>query len=454
MKTITVFFLMIFAIAKTQAQNYQISFTGTGASSIVDSVKVENLTQCTSKTLSAGDILQIIVSSGIDEINVGDDKPVHIYPNPMTGNCSIGFEASAQGNTTIELYDITGKRIMQSQGLLTKGFHTYSLSGLNCGVYTLKIESDHYNFTAKIVSSNGAYGTTELKHIESDPVVSQQNINSTHGTEKSLKGAKSLINMPYTTGDGLKLTGFSGGVYSTVITLVPTQSQTVAFNFIACTDANNHHYPVVQIGNQIWMATNLNVGLMINSTTAGSQQTNNGTTEKYCYNNISDSCNIYGGLYEWNEMMSYHPSDEAMTGTTQGVCPTGWHIPTHHEWTTLERAICTSGTCATDFPYNFTTYGWRGTGEGGKLKESCTTYWNSPNTGATNESGFTALPGGGRNPSFGSFFLLGYYGYFWSAAEFNSATAWFRTLYSNDANVFRYYEGKTVGYSVRCVKDY
>ncbi len=212
-------------------------------------------------------------------------------------------------------------------------------------------------------------------------------------------------------------------------------------------------YATVLIGEQCWMAENLNIGTMISSTTGGQLQTDNDTIEKYCYDNNTANCDIYGGLYEWDEMMQFNPTDNDTTGTTQGICPAGWHIPTHHEWTTLERAICTSGTCAPDFPYDFTTYGWQGTDEGGKLKETGTIHWTSPNTGATNESGFTALPGASRGYSDGSFDYLGNYATFWSATERAASNAWYRYLHYINADVCRYDHSKTNGRSVRCVKD-
>jgi uncharacterized protein (TIGR02145 family) len=96
--------------------------------------------------------------------------------------------------------------------------------------------------------------------------------------------------------------------------------------------------------------------------------------------------------------------------------------------------------------------GWRGTDAGGKMKETGTTHWLSPNTGATNSSGFTALPGG-LSYSGGGFGDLAYNAYFWSAAESSSASAWYRYLRYSNALVYRYYYDKAGGLSGRCVKD-
>jgi len=96
--------------------------------------------------------------------------------------------------------------------------------------------------------------------------------------------------------------------------------------------------------------------------------------------------------------------------------------------------------------------GYRGTDEGGKLKEAGTTHWNSPNEGATNESGFTALPGGYRT-NYGQFADLGYDAHFWSSTEYNSLHAWGRRLNVDTAYVHRDYTNRQDGFSVRLVRD-
>jgi len=185
-------------------------------------------------------------------------------------------------------------------------------------------------------------------------------------------------------------------------------------------------YETVQIGDQCWMAENLNIGIMIN----GSDNMNDdGIIEKYCYDNNTSDCEEYGGLYQWNEMMEYTVLQGA-----QGICPNGWYIPSDDEWTTL-----------TDFLGGESV-------AGGKMKEAGTTHWFPPNTGATNESGFTALPGGYRD-IVGNLCDLTYNALFWSSSENSSSHAWNRYLnYSGDA-VHRYFSNKEHGFSVRCVQD-
>jgi uncharacterized protein (TIGR02145 family) len=142
----------------------------------------------------------------------------------------------------------------------------------------------------------------------------------------------------------------------------------------------------------------------------------------------------YGVLYNWSAAMNGAASSTTNPSGIQGVCPTGWHLPSDAEWTEL-----------TDYLGGTTI-------AGGKLKETGTTHWASPNTGATNETGFTALPGGYRVNN-GTFYDFGYNGNWWSATEYNATNAWYRYMIYFDSNVNRNGNNKELGFSVRCVRD-
>ncbi len=210
-------------------------------------------------------------------------------------------------------------------------------------------------------------------------------------------------------------------------------------------------YTTVQIGTQCWMAENLNIGTRIDGSGDQTQNTPTEIIEKYCYDNTEDSCGIYGGLYQWAEMVQYENGatnttswDPVPTGNVQGICPTGWHIPTDAEWKTMEMYLGMTQEEADNS-------GLRGTDEGGKMKEAGTAHWDSPNTGATNSSGFTALPGGYRYSN-GSFYYLGGIGYWYSSSE-NGPGAQNRRLSDDSDQVARYNFSKVSGYSVRCLKN-
>ena len=198
-----------------------------------------------------------------------------------------------------------------------------------------------------------------------------------------------------------------------------------------CVDIDGNIYETVIIGDQDWMAENLKVTHYRNGDTIPNVTDNsnwaNLSTGAYCYyDNDANNADTYGALYNW-----YAVEED----DTRGLAPEGWRVPTDDEWQTLVDYLGGSSVA------------------GGKMKEAGTAHWNSPNTGATNESGFTGLPGGYRGSYTGYFYDLGNYGYFWSATEDSTSTAWNRILSYNNPAVSRYYFNKQGGFSVRCVRD-
>jgi len=207
------------------------------------------------------------------------------------------------------------------------------------------------------------------------------------------------------------------------------------------TDVDGNSYNTVYIGGQLWMTENLKVthyhdGTPIPLVEDESAWDALGYTDKaYCYyQNSSANGDTYGALYTWAAAMNDAASSDNNPSRVQGVCPDGWHLPSDDEWTEL------------------TDYLGGESGAGGKLKETGTTHWNSANTGATNSSGFTALPGGYRL-SDGSFLGLGLNVIFWSATEYGSSRAWRCYLNHECSAVNRHNIYKTEGFSVRCTKD-
>lgn len=193
-------------------------------------------------------------------------------------------------------------------------------------------------------------------------------------------------------------------------------------------DNDGNNYNAITIGTQVWLNENLkttkyNDGTSIPVVTDGTAWTNL-TTAAYCWynNNQSSYKTTYGALYNW------------YTVTTDKLCPSGYRVPTDAEWTTL------------------TTYLGGENSAGGKLKETGTTHWLSPNAGVDNLAGFTALPGGGRNFD-GQFLSLGNYGYWWSSTTDLTDNAWNRGMSNSSAVVTRNYTSKKGGFSVRCVKN-
>jgi len=184
------------------------------------------------------------------------------------------------------------------------------------------------------------------------------------------------------------------------------------------TDYDGNSYNTVKIGNKIWMAENLNY-----TTGYGS----------WCYDDKESNCNTYGRLYNWE--------------TAKKVCPDGWHLPTDEEWKELEMYL---GMSQADVD----NQGWRGINEGSKLAGNKNLWQDGilENDAEFGTSGFTALPGGLRY-HYSSFRVIGNKGELWSATEYNTDRAWYRSLRCYYSSVYRFYYYKECGFSVRCVRD-
>jgi uncharacterized protein (TIGR02145 family) len=203
-------------------------------------------------------------------------------------------------------------------------------------------------------------------------------------------------------------------------------------------------YTTVGIGTQCWMAQNLDIGMKI---LGSANHTNNSIIEKYCYNDDDANCAIYGGLYQWNEAMQY-----STTPGVTGICPTGWHLPTDAEWTTLTTYVKSQSLYQCNSPSELIAKAM-----------AAATLWNSStntcavgnNLSSNNATGFSALPGGYRYDN-GAFYDIGIYGGWWSSSESRTDYAWYRYVYYCYSYVYRsyyYYKGGT-GFSVRCLRDY
>ena len=177
-------------------------------------------------------------------------------------------------------------------------------------------------------------------------------------------------------------------------------------------------YPTVQIGNQCWLQKNMNYA----------------TEKSWCLDNNSDNCAVYGRLYDWDTLMNGNSSSNSVPSGIQGVCPPGWHVPSDAEWTILIDFLGGDSVA------------------GGKMKETGTGHWLTPNAGATNSSGFTALPGGYRHSS-DYFDGLRMRAHFWSSSQYDARKAWAWRIHYNTDRMYRIFYFKSWGFSCRCLKD-
>jgi uncharacterized protein (TIGR02145 family) len=201
-----------------------------------------------------------------------------------------------------------------------------------------------------------------------------------------------------------------------------------ALKYGSVTDIDGNIYKTIQIGTQTWMDGNLKTTRYNDGTVIPNVTDNYAwealTTPGFCWYNNEEVENkaTYGALYNWFAV------------NTGKLCPIGWHVPTDTEWT------------------NLTTYLGGKSVAGGKLKEACTNNWLTPNTGATNITGFKALPGGMRYFN-GTYIYNGLYGFWWSSTEYTTTSAWDRDMGYRFANVYRDSYDLQDGFSVRCLRD-
>ncbi|NCA77551.1 MAG: hypothetical protein EOM90_14560 [Alphaproteobacteria bacterium] len=386
---------------------------------------------CLSVTLAPGSPAGVSIVASANQICAG--TPVTFTATPVNG-----------GTSPVYQWKVNGTNVGTNSP-------TYSYSPINEDAVTCVLTSNASCVTGNPATSNTITITVNplpvapvaRAHVPSqtqiiwnwDPVLDA--IGYKWGTDDDYASALDMGSATSTTEIGLicntAYTRFVWAFNSCGHSIAATLSQTTSVCIqvppcpgIPTVEYGGQTYNTVQIGTQCWLKENLNIGTRIN----GSQnQANNGTMEKYCYNDLDANCDTYGGLYQWDEAMQY-----LTTAGVQGICPAGWHLPTDTEWAVL------------------TTFLGGASVAGGKMKETGITHWALPNTGATNSSGFNALPGGDRNYS-GTFDDLTYNAYFWSSSEYNAPYAWDRGLYYGNANADRDYDNKTDGFSGRCLKD-
>ncbi len=432
MKKNIVFLVFIMFSFTIYGQDIIINFTGEGASANVDIVEIVNLSNCTSIEVQGNSSLNLSDYSTIVE-EPGNFKSILIqtYPNPFESFTYIKYYVKERDKVKISVSDIAGKTVAEYNREMTSGMHLCKFIPNNAGIFFITVSGTDFLHSSKVICINNLSQNAELTYQEQNPEKFFEKSNKNLNTE----------DFSFTEGDMLKLKGVSGN-YTTVITDIPATSKTYSFNFIECTDFDENNYAVVQIGGQTWMAENLkntnydavNAIELVEEDTAWGELEDNNDDKAYCYYDIegNEAGEIYGALYTWAAASNGETSETNPSGV-QGACPLGWHLPSDAEWTELTDYLDEN--------------------VGGKLKSTCMSLWNNPNTGAANETGFSALPAGGRYYDSGSFSGEGDYCDFWSATQSSETHAWWHVFSYFDSGFYRGNNYKSSGFPVRCVQD-
>jgi uncharacterized protein (TIGR02145 family) len=353
-------------------------------------------------------------------VGVEDNQPPTGYsvsnnfPNPFNPRTRIAITLPGRENVKVEVFNLLGQSVADVfEQTLNAGtnYLDIELNGLPNGCYISRITIDEkYTVVKKLMLIYGS------QHIKTSVDQIYKPLNNFYTTVheiildslvaySGITGTKTFRNLPVFTGDTLDLGNLTIERYCLGNATVYYEGKT---------------YNTVQIGSQCWLKENLDVGTRIDS---NQEQTNNGTMEKYCYDNDLNNCVIYGGLYQWNEMMQY-----SMVPGTQGICPVGWHLPTQDELELLAAIV--------GFDGNALKAIGQGTGNGA----------------GTNTSGFSALLSGICFPS-GTFYNLEIDAYLWSSSEYDPNFGWGWQLYYNSSSIVYGNDNKYSGLCVRCIKN-
>jgi uncharacterized protein (TIGR02145 family) len=405
--------LCLSGFMRGQAQSITLTFSGIkdGQAVALNRIEIQNLDKGCDTTLYYPNSSLTLQPMGIGN-RLSDPDGFTLFqnvPNTAGGQTVIRIFQPEKGHISVVVTELTGRQVASFSGELSRGYHAFNFVPGSSETYIFSAERAGVRQSIRIISGPHSVNRSCL--------LSYTGTASIAATMKTTFLAGGFI---FSLGDHLRFTGHYG-TFTSVIEDTPQSNSTYTFDFSPAANScpgnptvtyGGQVYHTVQIGTQCWFRENLNIGTRIN----GSQdQTNNGIIEKYCYGDNEANCNTYGGLYQWDELMQYVSTEGA-----KGLCPDGWHIPTDAEWSTL------------------TTYLGGESVAGGKMKEAGTSHWASPNAGATNSSGFTALPGGSRYYG-GNFVNLTYNAYFWSSSQYDDSIAWYRNLYYDNEIVFRYY---------------
>jgi len=316
-----------------------------------------------------------------------------------------------QSSVTIKTYNLQGRLLTLMHKVLSAGEHSIALSNRSSGIYIYKVQINDKEYQ---LMNNSLCSYAELAHTVSAYVLPKQAkvLTAINDTIRIRKVGYSDYLAPVHTSDTSGIT----------IKIHAASTSTI-------TDVDGNVYHTIEISTQTWTVENLktthyNDGAAIPLVTDSATWTNLTTGACCWYNNDSVTYKkIYGALYNWFAV------------NTGKLAPTGWHVSTFAEWNTLVKYF---GNEVLASP---------------ALKDTGTTYWNSPNTGATNKSGFSALPGGYRHDK-GYFNNIGNFGVWWSTPAIDASSAYAPEL-SNDVNILYIacFSVKSCGYSIRLVRD-
>ena len=471
MKKLLSFIAVVLLCTVAFAQSVTLTFTAKDAANQyvqLNRVSITNLTKGWQETIYWPDTtLTMQNGTGIEDIETQCTTFPQLSqnnPNPFTGATEVNLMVANEGLVYLQIADVNGK-IVETQNFSSQqlGTHQFRITLATAGTYVMTVRQNGHTSSIKMVCNGGA-DANKMEYIGN---VGTQFIES----ETQAKNApKYTTTNPFNFGDQMEYVGYATingtEVESQHITQVQNVSQSIILQFAetsggtlqggqpcpgaaTVTDIDNNTYNTVQIGNQCWMKENLRTTCYANGTSiALGSSTSTVMAYRYYPNNDTSNVPTYGYLYNWPAVMGNSSTSSANPSGVQGICPTGWHVPSDAEWAQLIDYVSSQSqyVCGGDSSYIAkalaSTTGWT------SFTGTCDVGYNPS---ANNATGFSALPAGSHIGPFNDDF--GHRAYFWSASEEGDYIAYSRLLGYKYASVYMNDYFKDHGFSVRCVRD-
>ena len=474
MKKLLFFFVLAFVSPiGIMAQSVILSFFGNDANGHWvrhDSVTITNETKGWQETIYWPDNRLVMQNNvGIDDVETCQGTSLQLSqnnPNPFNGTTDVVVTVADAGAVTLEIADVNGRVVeVQNFASLQVGFNQFRITLSAVGTYVLTARQNGKMASIKMVNNGAGNGNgIEYAGIVETPYydVSTKAIPKSH--------IRAYTNNPFEYGDVMEYVGYATingepSVFQSV-SQVPESDDVIMLRFdvalvmpevLPCpgtptlTDIDGNVYNTVQIGSQCWMKENLRTTRYADSTGIPTGTSDSYTLPyRYFPNNDESTVPDYGFLYNWSAVMHGGTSSDAEPSGVQGICPTGWHVPSRSEWTALtdyvssmDVYVCGSNTAWIAKSLASAT-GWNN----GALVQCVI----SDDVSSNNATGFSGLPAGtvSASPGVVSF---GVYGRFWSSTQTDDDNAGVFSLFSQGNYVELFGVPKNQAYSVRCVRD-
>ena len=465
MKKFILFVCMIACCAAAFAQSVTLTFTAKDAANQhvqLNRVSITNLTKGWQETIYWPDnTLTMQNGTGINDVETHGRTSLQLSqnnPNPFTGTTEVSLTVAEEGEVMLDIADVNGKIVGTHRLRPQTGIHQFRVTLSTAGTYIMTARQNGQTSSIKMVCNGGGDGN-RIEYTGNDG-------NASHASATQPKnGTKYTTTHPFDFGDLMEYVGYASingtEAESQHIMQAQDATQTLTLQFdevqtygqpcpgtATVTDIDGNTYNTVQIGNQCWMKENLRTTRYANGVNIPMGSTYS-YTYPYCYapNNDSSNVSTYGYLYNWQAVHDTSSSSANPSGV-QGICPTGWHVPSDVEWIQLTDYVgsqpqyqCNDSSVYIAKALAF-IMGWSSS------SDICSV---GNNLSTNNATGFSALPAGYYY--FGDCGGFGLSAFFWSATDYNEYGAYDRGLRHNYAGVYKFNEDKSVGLSVRCVKN-